>query len=113
MVLPDLRGCGWSTAGLADGQYMPDAVVNDLLSLIDELGAGKIALAGCARGKSADPPHVQRSSGRIDLTENRTWATGRTACRYGVAFAAPSPCYCRRGICDSRALRALGVNLVP
>ena len=57
MVLPDVRGCGWSTAGLADGQYMPDAVVNDLLSLIDELGAGK-SLSWVARAAKARIRHT-------------------------------------------------------
>lgn len=61
VVLPDLRGCGWSTSGLADGQYTPDAVVNDLPSLIDELSAGKVALVGWAARQSADPQHVCRT----------------------------------------------------
>lgn len=32
----DLRGCGRSTTGLADDDYNPDAVVSDLLALLDQ-----------------------------------------------------------------------------
>jgi pimeloyl-ACP methyl ester carboxylesterase len=35
LIMPDLRGCGRSTSGLADDQYTPDAVVADLLALLD------------------------------------------------------------------------------
>lgn len=50
VVLPDLRGCGRSTSGLADRKYTPDAVVNDLLSLLDQLGTEKVALLGFSYG---------------------------------------------------------------
>jgi pimeloyl-ACP methyl ester carboxylesterase len=35
VLLPDLRGCGRSTRGLPDAEYRWDAVVADLLSLLD------------------------------------------------------------------------------
>ncbi|GAB2878763.1 alpha/beta fold hydrolase [Streptomyces mayteni] len=35
IVMPDLRGCGRSTRGLADDQYTPAAATNDLVALID------------------------------------------------------------------------------
>jgi pimeloyl-ACP methyl ester carboxylesterase len=37
LILPDLRGCGRSTRGLADGQYTPDAATGDLAVLLDAL----------------------------------------------------------------------------
>lgn len=50
VVLPDLRGCGRSTSGLGDAQYTPDAVVRDLIALIDELHAGPLAVLGFSYG---------------------------------------------------------------
>jgi pimeloyl-ACP methyl ester carboxylesterase len=50
LVLPDLRGCGRSTTGLADGQYTPDAVVGDLLALLDHLGIARAAVLGFSYG---------------------------------------------------------------
>lgn len=50
VVLPDLRGCGRSTSGLGDSQYTPDAVVRDLIALIDELNAGPLAVLGFSYG---------------------------------------------------------------
>jgi pimeloyl-ACP methyl ester carboxylesterase len=50
LVLPDLRGCGRSTTGLADGQYTPDAVVGDLLALLDHLGLARAAVLGFSYG---------------------------------------------------------------
>ncbi|ASO20094.1 pimeloyl-ACP methyl ester carboxylesterase [Actinoalloteichus hoggarensis] len=50
VVLPDLRGCGRSTRGLADDQYTPDAVVADLTVLLDELGATDVDVLGFSYG---------------------------------------------------------------
>ena len=50
VVLPDLRGCGRSTSGLADGEYTPDAVVGDLLALLDHLGIPGAAVLGFSFG---------------------------------------------------------------
>lgn len=50
LVLPDLRGCGRSTTGLASGQYTPDAVVGDLLALLDHLGIARAAVLGFSYG---------------------------------------------------------------
>lgn len=50
VVLPDLRGCGRSSRGLADADYTPDAVVGDLLALADELGAQRFSLLGFSWG---------------------------------------------------------------
>jgi pimeloyl-ACP methyl ester carboxylesterase len=44
LVMPDLRGCGRSATGLADWRYTPDAVVADLLALLDHLGARQVAV---------------------------------------------------------------------
>jgi pimeloyl-ACP methyl ester carboxylesterase len=35
ILWPDLRGCGRSSTDLADDEYDPDAVVTDLLALLD------------------------------------------------------------------------------
>lgn len=50
VVLPDLRGCGRSSQGLAEADYTPDAVVGDLLALADELGARRFSLLGFSWG---------------------------------------------------------------
>jgi pimeloyl-ACP methyl ester carboxylesterase len=50
IVLPDLRGCGRSTTGLDDEQYTPDAVVGDLVALLDHLGAARAAVLGFSFG---------------------------------------------------------------
>jgi pimeloyl-ACP methyl ester carboxylesterase len=50
LVLPDLRGCGRSTTGLADGQYTADAAVGDLLALLDHLSIARAAVLGFSYG---------------------------------------------------------------
>jgi pimeloyl-ACP methyl ester carboxylesterase len=50
LVLPDLRGCGRSTRGLADDQYHPDAVVADLLALLDALRLAEVDVLGFSYG---------------------------------------------------------------
>lgn len=50
VVLPDLRGCGRSTRGLADELYTPDAVVADLTALLDALGADGVDVLGFSYG---------------------------------------------------------------
>lgn len=50
VVLPDLRGCGRSTTGLADLEYTPDAAVEDTLALLDHLGVARAAILGFSFG---------------------------------------------------------------
>ena len=50
VVLPDLRGCGRSTTGLADAEYTPDAAVGDLLALLDLLDVSRAAVLGFSFG---------------------------------------------------------------
>jgi len=50
LVLPDIRGCGRSTAGLPSDQYTPDAVVADLVALLDALGLGVVDVLGFSYG---------------------------------------------------------------
>ena len=50
VVLPDLRGCGRSTRGLADDRYTPDAVVADLVAVLDTLGAARADVLGFSYG---------------------------------------------------------------
>jgi len=50
LVLPDLRGCGRSTTGLADAEYTPDAAVGDLLALLDRLDISRAAVLGFSFG---------------------------------------------------------------
>jgi pimeloyl-ACP methyl ester carboxylesterase len=50
LVMPDLRGCGGSTRGLADDQYTPDAAVDDLITLLDRLSLPKVDLLGFSYG---------------------------------------------------------------
>jgi pimeloyl-ACP methyl ester carboxylesterase len=50
LLLPDLRGCGRSTRGLPDGQYTPDAVVADLVALLDAFGAARADVLGFSYG---------------------------------------------------------------
>jgi pimeloyl-ACP methyl ester carboxylesterase len=50
VVFADLRGCGRSTRGLAPDQYTPDAVVADLVALLDALGVGQADVLGFSYG---------------------------------------------------------------
>jgi pimeloyl-ACP methyl ester carboxylesterase len=50
LIMPDLRGCGRSTVGLADGQYTPDAAVADLVALLDALGHERVDVLGFSHG---------------------------------------------------------------
>ncbi len=50
LVMPDLRGCGRSTRGLPRELYTPDAVVADLLALLEALGMPKAAVLGFSYG---------------------------------------------------------------
>jgi pimeloyl-ACP methyl ester carboxylesterase len=50
LILPDLRGCGRSTRGLADGQYTPDAATSDLAVLLDALGVADADVLGFSYG---------------------------------------------------------------
>ena len=50
LILPDLRGCGRSTRGLADGQYTPDAATGDLAVLLDALGIADADVLGFSYG---------------------------------------------------------------
>jgi pimeloyl-ACP methyl ester carboxylesterase len=65
VVLPDLRGCGRSTTGLADGQYTPDAVVGDLLALLDHLGAARAAILGFSFGGLIGQRLLAAAPGRV------------------------------------------------
>lgn len=50
LIMPDIRGCGRSTAGLPDDQYTPDAAVSDLAALLDRLGVGVVDVLGFSYG---------------------------------------------------------------
>jgi pimeloyl-ACP methyl ester carboxylesterase len=50
LILPDLRGCGRSTRGLADGRYTPDAATGDLAVLLDALGIAGADVLGFSYG---------------------------------------------------------------
>jgi len=65
VVLPDLRGCGRSTTGLADGQYTPDAAAGDLLALLDHLGAASAAVLGFSFGGFIGQRLLAAAPGRV------------------------------------------------
>lgn len=50
VILPDLRGCGRSTRGLADSQYTPAAAAGDLAALLDSLAIGQADVLGFSYG---------------------------------------------------------------
>ena len=50
LVFADLRGCGRSTLALPDHEYNADAVVRDLVSLLDSLGLPRVDLLGFSTG---------------------------------------------------------------
>lgn len=50
LVFPDLRGCGRSTGGLRPDQYTPDLVIDDLTSLLDQLGLDQVDVLGFSYG---------------------------------------------------------------
>jgi pimeloyl-ACP methyl ester carboxylesterase len=67
LILPDLRGCGRSTRGLADSQYTPAAAAGDLAVMLDELGIGHADVLGFSYGgliaqrlALAEPGRVRR-----------------------------------------------------
>ena len=67
VLLPDLRGCGRSTRGLRDDRYTWDAVVADLVALLDHERAERVDVLGFSTGGSlaqrltlAAPRRVQR-----------------------------------------------------
>jgi pimeloyl-ACP methyl ester carboxylesterase len=81
LLLPDVRGCGRSTTGLADDQYTPDAVVGDLINLLDALGVATADVLGFSYGgllaqrlTLAAPQRVRRliiaSSSVLPLPDN-------------------------------------------
>jgi pimeloyl-ACP methyl ester carboxylesterase len=50
LLLPDLRGCGRSTGGLADDAYTPDLAVADLIALLDTLDVRSCSVLGFSYG---------------------------------------------------------------
>jgi pimeloyl-ACP methyl ester carboxylesterase len=50
VVLPDLRGCGRSTRGLADEYYTPAAAMGDLAVVLDVLGIAQVDVLGFSYG---------------------------------------------------------------
>jgi len=49
-VLPDLRGCGRSTRGLADDQCTPAAATGDPAVALDRLGIEQADVLGFSHG---------------------------------------------------------------
>jgi pimeloyl-ACP methyl ester carboxylesterase len=85
LILPDLRGCGRSTTGLAAHRYTPDAVVGDLIALLDSMGVSRADVLGFSYGgllaqrlALAAPRRVRRlvvaSSSVLPVPETWTWA---------------------------------------
>jgi pimeloyl-ACP methyl ester carboxylesterase len=50
LLLPDLRGCGRSARNLATSAYNPDAVIADLLTILDALGIAQADVLGFSYG---------------------------------------------------------------
>ncbi|GAA4957033.1 pimeloyl-ACP methyl ester carboxylesterase [Nonomuraea thailandensis] len=50
LIMPDLRGCGRSTRGLADDQYTPAAATEDLVALLNALGLRQVDVLGFSYG---------------------------------------------------------------
>ncbi|MDX3076100.1 alpha/beta hydrolase [Streptomyces sp. MI02-7b] len=50
IILPDLRGCGRSTRGLADDAYTPAAAAGDLVRLLDAWEIGRADVLGFSYG---------------------------------------------------------------
>ncbi|MDX2650438.1 alpha/beta hydrolase [Streptomyces sp. PA03-1a] len=50
IILPDLRGCGRSTRGLADDEYTPAAAITDLVRLLDALEIERADILGFSYG---------------------------------------------------------------
>ncbi|WP_431963637.1 alpha/beta fold hydrolase [Actinacidiphila sp. bgisy160] len=65
IVLPDLRGCGRSTRGLADGHYTPDAATADLVRLLDTLGIGRTDVLGFSYGGLIAQRLAMAAPGRV------------------------------------------------
>lgn len=66
VILPDIRGCGRSSQGLADTDYTPDAVVADLLALTDQLGIPRFSLLGFSWGGLIAQRVAVRAPERVD-----------------------------------------------
>jgi pimeloyl-ACP methyl ester carboxylesterase len=65
LIMLDIRGCGRSTTGLPATCYTPDAVVSDLLSLIDALSLDTVSVLGFSYGGLLVQRLVARAPGRF------------------------------------------------
>jgi pimeloyl-ACP methyl ester carboxylesterase len=65
VLLPDLRGCGRSTSGLAPADYSWDAAVRDLLGLLDALGIDRADVLGFSTGGSIAQRLALAAPGRV------------------------------------------------
>jgi len=65
LVMPDIRGCGRSTAGLPATCYTPDAVISDLLSLLDALSLDAVSVLGFSYGGLLAQRLVARAPSRF------------------------------------------------
>jgi pimeloyl-ACP methyl ester carboxylesterase len=65
VLLPDLRGCGRSTSGLALADYSWDAAVRDLLGLLDALGIDRADVLGFSTGGSIAQRLALAAPGRV------------------------------------------------
>jgi pimeloyl-ACP methyl ester carboxylesterase len=63
--MPDLRDCGRSTGGLPADCYTLDAVVSDLLSLLDAFGLDVLSVLGFSYGGLLAQRLVVRAPGRF------------------------------------------------
>ena len=65
VLLPDLRGCGRSTSGLALADYSWDAAVSDMVGLLDALGIERADVLGFSTGGSIAQRLVLAAPGRV------------------------------------------------
>lgn len=65
LIMPDIRGCGRSTAGLPAKCYTPDAAVSDLLAMLDLLSLDVVSVLGFSYGGLLAQRLVARAPGRF------------------------------------------------
>ncbi|MEV4553907.1 alpha/beta fold hydrolase [Nonomuraea wenchangensis] len=121
LIMPDLRGCGRSTRGLADDQYTPAAATDDLVALLDAHGpraSGRSrgllrwphrSTLGCGCSRAGPAVDASRCLRRVDRTGGAARRRGGSVGRSHPVRARADPRgRCRLGQSERLALGSAG-----
>ena len=110
LLLPDLRGCGRSTHGLPDDRYTWDAVVADLLALLDAKDVPVVDVLGFSTGGLIAQRLTLAAPHRV---RRLVVASSSIPPVPPDAFAGSTEREARKGAQGYRALSAAGARLGP